>query len=254
MVADPYKVLGLPHSADNDQIKRAYRELARRYHPDRFVNRSQLEKDCASDDFAKIAAAYALLTDPQRKQQYDHIYKYGGYDDEEEEKKTDSFTSPQTPSQQSQARSNSCRKRDRGIGYTCIDPLAFLYTNGRVKSKMAMAGLHIPERVMQHPTGVRFAFASTKLSTSPQGTKQFQCQTTQYADGKRYTRTETTTIHQDGRKEVVIEGNDFVERRVEPPSEDFVPTSSTTQPWYASAWHGIKDKLMMCYNPCPVVG
>ena len=90
MVSDPYLALHLPHTATNEQIKRSYHELARRHHPDRFVTASDAEKDAATQRFAKIAQAYELLSDARRKAQYDHIYKYGGYDDDEqEEKKTD---------------------------------------------------------------------------------------------------------------------------------------------------------------------
>lgn len=61
-----YETLGLKTSASTDEIRRAYRILARRYHPD--LNPGQTG---AEDKFKKISNAYAVLSDSQRKQQYD---------------------------------------------------------------------------------------------------------------------------------------------------------------------------------------
>jgi len=84
MVSDPYKVLNLPHSADAVQIKRSYRQLARKYHPDTWSQPcfSEAEKQQATAKFAEIASAYALLSDEKAKSDYDKIYQYGGYDEE----------------------------------------------------------------------------------------------------------------------------------------------------------------------------
>ena len=38
MITDPYSVLGVPSSASDDEVKKAYRELIRKYHPDSYVN------------------------------------------------------------------------------------------------------------------------------------------------------------------------------------------------------------------------
>src|SRR6267378_3025179 len=62
---DYYVLLGVARSATDEQIRIAYRKLARQYHPD--VNRS----DDASDRFKAITEAYEVLTDPQRRQRYD---------------------------------------------------------------------------------------------------------------------------------------------------------------------------------------
>jgi molecular chaperone DnaJ len=64
-VADHYEVLGVDQNASADDIKRAYRKLARELHPD--VNPSP----DASDQFKLVTHAYDVLSDPQQRQQYD---------------------------------------------------------------------------------------------------------------------------------------------------------------------------------------
>lgn len=82
---DPYKTLGLSHDATPSQIKVTYRKLALQYHPDR-QSPSTIDRDETSntneqtDKFVEIAAAYALLSDPARKKEYDHLYKFGAFD------------------------------------------------------------------------------------------------------------------------------------------------------------------------------
>ncbi len=64
--ADYYKALGLEKGATPDEIKKAFRKLAVKYHPDRNPD----NKD-AEDKFKEINEAYAVLSDPEKKQQYD---------------------------------------------------------------------------------------------------------------------------------------------------------------------------------------
>ena len=65
---DLYEILGVPRDATQEEIKRAYRRLARQYHPD--VNRSH----DAEERFKEIAAAYEILSDPDKRARYD---RYG---------------------------------------------------------------------------------------------------------------------------------------------------------------------------------
>src|SRR2546428_4014623 len=62
---DYYALRGAPRNAPDEQIRSAYRRLARQYHPD--VNKA----DDASERFKQITEAYEILTDPQRRQRYD---------------------------------------------------------------------------------------------------------------------------------------------------------------------------------------
>ena len=53
---DPYEVLGVPHGASEDEIKKAYRELARKYHPDNYANNPLA--DLAQEKMKEINEAY----------------------------------------------------------------------------------------------------------------------------------------------------------------------------------------------------
>jgi preprotein translocase subunit Sec63 len=63
-----YLVLGLSSSADEDDIKRAYRVRAMRYHPDRVPSERQ---EWARSKMSRINAAYEVLGDPLKRAQYD---------------------------------------------------------------------------------------------------------------------------------------------------------------------------------------
>lgn len=57
---DPYEVLGVSHDASEDEIKKAYRELARKYHPDNYANNPLA--DLAQEKMKEINEAYDVLT------------------------------------------------------------------------------------------------------------------------------------------------------------------------------------------------
>ena len=68
-----YDVLGVSEDAGAEEIKKAYRKLARKYHPDR-----NPDKPDAEERFKEVQEAYSVLSDEEKRTQYDQMRKYGG--------------------------------------------------------------------------------------------------------------------------------------------------------------------------------
>ena len=73
MTKDFYAVLGVAKDADSAAIKKAYRNLAKKYHPDR-----NPDDAAAAEKFKEIGEAYAVLSDAKERQQYDAIRSMAG--------------------------------------------------------------------------------------------------------------------------------------------------------------------------------
>src|SRR5256885_16976278 len=71
---DFYAVLGVPASATQDEIKKAYRKLASKHHPDK--NPSDTK---AAERFKGISEAYQVLGDADKRKQYDDMRRYGAF-------------------------------------------------------------------------------------------------------------------------------------------------------------------------------
>ena len=69
MAEDHYQTLGVPKSASAEDIRKAYRELARKYHPDLHP-----DDDAAKEKFKKVQTAFDVLNDPSKREMYD---RYG---------------------------------------------------------------------------------------------------------------------------------------------------------------------------------
>jgi len=68
-----YKTLGVPKKASDEEIKKAYRKLARQYHPDR-----NPDDPAAEEKFKEISAAHDVLGDPEKRKEYDAGGMFGG--------------------------------------------------------------------------------------------------------------------------------------------------------------------------------
>lgn len=263
---DPYSVLGLPHSATLEQIKKAYHTLARKYHPDRQRTNCEEKSTQMEQDFANIAEAYTLLTDPQRKAQYDHIYKYGGYDDDIDDninknrtKRNESNIPKTTTPGRTSRTTYTTRERNKrprkGIGYACNDPVfTYLFSQGKIHTTKAVAGIEIPSRFALHQVRIAFSSGQAYNIDPLSGQRIYTSQTVQFENGQQQMRTEKTVLYKDGRREVIMVDRDEQGRSKK---KYYVslgkPLDEHNSSWYTTTWQELKDRVLMCYGPCTAV-
>ena len=92
-MTDPYKVLGVSASASDEEVKDAYRKLAKKYHPDQYTDSPLAE--LASEKMKEINEAYETLSDPQKRKEYDE--KQRTTQGREPQKKSASSARTRTP-------------------------------------------------------------------------------------------------------------------------------------------------------------
>jgi hypothetical protein len=74
---DHYRVLGVPRSASQDQIRRAHRQLAQLLHPDRLGGAGPADRRLAERRMREVNAAWTVLSDPARRAAYDQSLRAG---------------------------------------------------------------------------------------------------------------------------------------------------------------------------------
>lgn len=77
MEKDLYSVLGVSKNATQDELKKQYRKLSKQYHPDMQNGKSDAEQKEAEEKFKDINAAYAVLSDDEKRRQYDQFGSVG---------------------------------------------------------------------------------------------------------------------------------------------------------------------------------
>lgn len=168
-----YEVLGVPEDADQDQIRKAYKKLAIKWHPDKHAD----DKEKAQEKFKEISAAYAILGDEKKRKEWETYRKggfQGGFDFGEDIDPFGMFES-------------FFKKMNFGGGLFNDDDDFFNFDNN-----------------MNQFANIESTFSSGGMGGSSKSVKK----STTIKNGKKFTRTETTIIENGKKRVEITEGFD----------------------------------------------
>eukprot|EP00591_Stephanopyxis_turris_P001226 CAMPEP_0195524076 /NCGR_PEP_ID=MMETSP0794_2-20130614/23725_1 /TAXON_ID=515487 /ORGANISM="Stephanopyxis turris, Strain CCMP 815" /LENGTH=362 /DNA_ID=CAMNT_0040654225 /DNA_START=78 /DNA_END=1166 /DNA_ORIENTATION=+ len=77
MARDYYEILGVPKDAKDDELKKAYKKMAVKWHPDKHASKSESEKKEAEEKFKQMAEAFDVLSDSEKRAVYDRYGEEG---------------------------------------------------------------------------------------------------------------------------------------------------------------------------------
>ena len=179
---DYYEVLGVSKDASEDEIRKAYKKLAIKWHPDKHVD----DKKEAEEKFKEISEAYSVLSDPKKKREYDtggFDFDFGDFDNFDPFAMFESFFGGRG-------------KHGFGnFGFGGFDDDDDFFGKGFGGNKGHKFGFGFDDD--------DFGFGGNFGSGfSGQGTSVKK--TTQIINGKKITKTETTTVDSDGNKKTVV--------------------------------------------------
>jgi curved DNA-binding protein CbpA len=185
---DYYEVLGVPKDASDDVIRKAYKKLAIKWHPDKHTD----DKKAAEEKFKEISEAYSVLSDPKKKREYDtggvDFGDFGGFDDFDPFAMFENFFG--------RHRGKNGGFGNFGFGFDDDDDDFFGKGFG---IKHNFGGFN-----MGFDDDDDFGFGKGDFGGFGSGQRTSIKKTTQIINGKKITKTETTTIDSNGNKKTVV--------------------------------------------------
>ena len=187
---DYYEVLGVPKDATDDVIRRAYKKLAVKWHPDKHTD----DKKEAEEKFKEISEAYSVLSDPKKKREYDNggidFGDFGGFDDFDPFAMFESFF----------GRHRGKNGGFGSFGFGFDDEDDDFFGKDRFGKGNNFGGFKMGFDDDDFAFGGDFG--GRDFGGFGQGTSIKK--TTQIINGKKITKTETTTIDSNGNKKTVV--------------------------------------------------
>jgi len=138
-MSDYYSVLGIAKNASESEIKKAYRTLATKWHPDKWENDN--EKEIADTKFKEISEAYNTLSDGEKRQMYDEYGKSGLGDERNMPDMNGLFANFDNIFSMFGMKNKQNKENSHDISLSCKIKLNDLYTGGKINKKITRYNL-----------------------------------------------------------------------------------------------------------------